>query len=342
MSSRARLDRLKAQELAFLREHLVSERAERAWRERMPAAWASLLATPLGRVADAGALNRALDLALSARAASRAIRPAARALLLSLDAAARADTTRVRERVPGGARLKIDKLLERPSIVPDRLVREVLDSEAMDEVMHDVLYEALREFSQRVNPFVAEWGLPALLKRLSPLGLGKGIESARVEFERRLEPEIRRFLRGFSSRARQGTTDALIARAGEPKFVALRQRVASWLIEQRIADLAAGLDAEGAALAQEIALDVLEHNLSREAIATRRRAAVAAFVAAHRDRTVGEVLAHHAIAIEPDFDAIAAATWPLVRAACESAPFQAWLEALVTAFFDGLPDEQAE
>jgi hypothetical protein len=339
MSSRAQLERLKARQIAFLRERLVSEQAEREWRERLPAAWALLLATPLGRVADAEALNRALDAALSARAASRAIRPAARVALSWLTAAARGDQARVREYVPGAARLKIDKLLERPSILPERLVREVLDSEAMDEVMHDVLSSALREFSQRVNPFVADWGLPALLKRLSPFGLGKGLESARAEFERRLEPEIGRFLRGFSSRARRDTTEALIARAGEPKFVALRQRVASWLIEQRVADLAGGLTAEDEALAQEIQLDVLEHNVSREAIASQRRAAVAAFVAAHRDRTVGEVLARYGIALEPDFDAITAATWPLVRTAWESAPVQAWLEALVMEFFDGLPDE---
>lgn len=339
--SRAVWNQLKARQIAFLRARLTSEEAARDFRARLPEGWVALLATPLGQLADADALNRALDSALSAPFVARTIRPAARAVLVATVAAARAEQARAGDFVPDRARPKIDRLLERPKIIPEPLLRQVLESDAMEEVMHDVLYTVLKEFSQRVNPFVAEWGLPALFKKLSPFGfggVGKSLESARIEFEKRSEPEMRKFLRGISRQALRDTSDTLISRADEPKFVELRKHVAAWALDQGAATHLT-LDDEGSALAQEIGLDVLEHNLTRDALAARRRAAVADFVAAHRDLSVRAVLARHGITVEPDFDALAAVTWPLVRAACESAPVQAWLEAVVSEFFDKLPDE---
>lgn len=339
--SRALWDQLKAKQIAFLRARLVSEEAARDFRARLPDGWTALLATPLGQLADADAVNRALDAALTEPFVARTVRPAARAALVSLVAAARAEQSRAGEFVPERARPKIDRLLARPKILPERLMREVLESDAMEEVMHDVLFSVLKEFSQKVNPFVAEWGLPSLFKKLSPFGLGgvgKGLESMRAEFEKRSEPEMRKFLRTISRQALRDTTDALITRADEPKFVALRKHVAAWALEQQVAAHLT-LDDEGTALAEEIGVDVLEHNLTREALASRRRAAVSAFIAAHRDLNLRAVLARHGITVEPDFDAIAAVLWPLVRSACESPPVQAWLESLVTEFFDSLPDE---
>jgi hypothetical protein len=244
--------------------------------------------------------------------------------------------------VPQAARPKIDRLLERPKLVPAKLLREVMESEAFEEVMRDRMYEAMKEFSEKVNPFFAEWGLPSLLRKLSPFGfggVGKSLDGVKAEFQRRLEPETRKFLQGFSRQAMRETADVIIARGDEPKFIAVRKKVAAWLLEQEIGELARQLDAEGTALAQEIGLDVLEHNLGREALAARRRAAVEAFVAANRALPIGELLAREGIAFTPDFDAIAAATWPFVQSACASAPVQGWLEALVAEFFDGLPED---
>lgn len=336
--SRALWDKLKARQIAFLRARLVSEQASRDFRARLPEGWAALLATPLGELTDPSALNRALDAALSGPAA-RAIRPATSAALSALVTAARSDQAIAGDFVPGAARPKLERLVGRPSIVPEKLVREVLESEAMDEVMQDVMATLLRDFSQRVNPFVAEWGLPSLLKKLSTFGLGKGLDSMRAEFERRLEPEISRFIRGASRRSLRETSDALVARAGQPKHVALRKHLAMWTLEQRVSELLAPLDDEGAAVVQELVLDVIEHNVGRRDLAAKRREAVLAFYIEHRTRPVGEVLSRHGVVLEPDFDALAGALWPLVRAACESAPVQAWIEGLVGEFFDGLPEE---
>ncbi len=338
--NRAQLDELKALQIAFLRERLVSDAAAREWRARLPEAWAALTAAPLGEVADAAALNRALDAALAQASIRQAIRPAAAAALAALSKAARAERGRAEEWVPGAARQKIDRLLARPKLVPERLVRVVMESDAIEEVMRDTMYSSLKEFSDKVNPFFAEWGLPSLLKKLTPFGfagVGKGLGGVKAEFERRLEPEIRKFIQGFSRQAMRQTADVVIARGDDPKFIALRRHIVAWALEQEIGELARGLDEESAALAQEIGVDVLEHNLGREAIAARRRAAVDAFFAAHRAEPIGEVLARHGIELAPDHDAIAGATWPLVRAALASAPARAWIEGVISEFFDGLP-----
>ncbi|WP_437952358.1 hypothetical protein WME98_17575 [Sorangium sp. So ce296] len=342
--SRALLNELKARQIAFLEARLVSEAAAREFRERLPAGFAALLATPLGELIDAGAVARALDALAAEESLRRAVRPAAAAALAALVEAARAERRRAKELMPEGARDKLDRILEQPKIVPERLVREVLESAALDAVMRDVLYDTLKEFSEKVNPFFAEWGLPALLKRIAPFGLGgvgKAMGTLQGEFERRLEPEIRRFLQGFSRTAMRQVHDILVAKGDTPEFVGLRKHVATWVLEQEICALVGQLDAKSSALAEELGADIAAQVLRDRPVRARTREAIAAFVAAHAREPLGEVLGRFGIAPALDaldIDALAAALWPLVRSACATAPVRAWLASVVEEFFDGLPD----
>jgi hypothetical protein len=285
-------------------------------------------------VVDAGALADALDRALTGEAVERAVRPAARRLLPLVLAEIRADEGTLGARVPAAARARIDALLERPGMVPDRMLRELAEQDAVEEIMRDVLYDGLKEFSEKVNPFTAEWGIPSLLKRL-PLGgtLGKGIDTVRADFDRRLEPEIRRFLAGFTRKGLRRMAEATVARSDQPASVAVRRHLVAWILEQEIAELLRSADAESIALAQEIALDVAAAEVDREAHRRRRRALIEEAVAAVKDRAVGEVLADLGVTFAPDLDAIAAATWPVVRAALGGAAARGWLAAMVREFY---------
>ncbi|AUX48357.1 hypothetical protein SOCE26_098910 [Sorangium cellulosum] len=342
--SRALFQELKARQIAFLEARLVSEAAARDWRERLPAGFAALLATPLGELADAAAIARALDALAAEEPLRRAVRPAAAAALAALLEAGRAERRRARELMPEGGQDKLDHILEQPKLVPERLVREVLESQALDAVMRDVLYDALKEFSEKVNPFFAEWGLPALLKRVAPFGLGgvgKTMGALRGDFERRLEPEIRRFLQGFSRTAMRQVQDILIAKGDTPPFVALRKHVAAWVLDQEISALLGQLDAKSTALAEELGADVAAQVLRDRPLRRRLHEATAAFVAAHAREPLGDVLARFGVAPALDLDALAAATWPVVRSLCASAPVRAFIASMVEEFFDGLPDELA-
>ncbi len=164
--------------------------------------------------------------------------------------------------------------------MPERLLREIAEQDAIDEIMRDVLYDGFREFSEKVNPFTAEWGIPSLLKRMSVLGgaMSKGLDTVKAEFDRRLEPEIRRFLAGFSGRGLRRMVDVTIARADQPASVAVRRHLLAWVLDQEIAALARDADEEALALLAEIGLDIAAAELARPEGRARRRALIEAAI----------------------------------------------------------------
>lgn len=325
---------LKARHLAFLQARLSSARAEAEWRDNLPALYRDLLATRVGALADAPAIARAVEAAIAGGVVEKVARPVARRALAVTLAELRSEKGKAGARVPAEARQKLDLLAARPKLLPERLLRELVEQEAVDEMMRDVLYDALKEFSEKVNPFVAEWGLPALLKRLGPFGMGKGLASMREDFDKRLEPEIRKFLKGFSKKSLRHAVQITIEKADEPKSIVLRKHLVAWILDQEIAGMASGADAETVALAQEIVIDLVGAELGREASRARYRAMFEEAVTQRKERTVAEVLAELGIRFEPDFAALAAATWPAVQAALASPTARAWMAALIGEFYD--------
>jgi hypothetical protein len=329
------LAEIEARHLAFLEARLVSPEAAAELRANASAVHDALLAAPVADVVDAQALAAALDAALTRAAVDRAVRPLARRLLPVVLAELRAERGRVEHRVPAAARERIDALLSRPGLMPERLLREVAEQDAIDEIMRDVLYDGFKEFSEKVNPFTAEWGVPSLLKRMSVLGgtVAKGLDTVKAEFDRRLEPEIRRFLASFSRRGLRGMVEATIARSDQPASVAVRRHLVAWVLEQEIAELARATDDEAVALAQEIGLDIVAAELAREEGRSRRRALVEAALETVKGETVGGALASLGVTLRVDAEALAAAAWPAVKAALESPPVKAWLRKLVGEFY---------
>jgi hypothetical protein len=335
------IDALKARQMAFFEARLTSPGAEAEWRANAAAVYRELLATPVGRLVDAGAVADALDAALSSEAVAKTARPIAKAALKAVLAELRASHNKLSDFVPGSSWKTLNALLSRPKLFPERLAREVVKQPAVEDVMRDVLYETLKEFSEKVNPFFADWGLPALLGRLSPFGLGgmkKGLESLRAEFDRRLEPEIRKFLQGFAGKGLRDMAEKMIEKSDEPKALDVRRRLAAWVLEQEIAVLMRSLDDEGTRLAEELGLDIVSHSLSveamREATRERRRALIVAAVEAYKEKPLGEALAALGASPLPDVDAAARAAWPAVRAVLETPAVRAWFAGMIHEFFD--------
>jgi len=331
------LEELKARQIAFLHGRLVSPKAEAEWRENVRGAVDAILATRVGALFDVDAVARALDAALSADAARRGLRPGWASVIAIAESRMRENEATVGEHLPAGTRAKIDALLEEPGLVPERLLREALENDAAEEVMRDVLYDALTEFSQKVNPFFAEWGLPSLLKKLSPFGLGamgKAFDSVRAEFDRRLEPEIRKFLKGFSRRALRQFADFTIQKGDEPEFVAIRKRLAAFVLERRVSELTPRAGDRRAALAQEIALDVTLHLVTRAEESRERRRTLEMLLAVHARQTLGEAIASYGVTGPLlDADALAAATWPVVVAALTSDVARGFIARVIEEFF---------
>jgi hypothetical protein len=329
------LAELRDRHVAFLSARLTSPEAAAEWVENAPRVHDAILAARVGDVIDVRALTAAVDAVLTGPAVERAARPLAKRLLPVILAELRAETARVGDRVPAPARQHVDELIARPGLMPERLLREIVEQDAVDEIMRDVLHDGLQEFAEKVNPFTAEWGIPSLLKRASLLGgaVAKGLETVKAELDRRLEPEIRRFLGSFSRRGLRRMVDVTIDRGDQPASIALRRHLVAWILEQEIAVLARDADEEAVALAVELCLDVTAAELDRAAGRDRRRALIEQGFAAVKDLTVAEALAQVGVTLRVDDRALAAAIWPVVKTGLESDVSRAFLAKVVGAFY---------
>ncbi len=340
--SRDLLNDLKTKQIAFFEARLLAPKARDEWRANLEKGHDALLDRKLGELASPDALVAVVEAALAHatfEAAVAAVAPVSKAVHAEVVKELRADTTLLGDYVPESARAKIDKLLERKGLIPARLIREVLEQDAMEEVMRDVLFDALKTFNDSVNPFFAEWGLPGLIKRFLPIGSGavlKSMDAVRGEFDKRLEPEMRKFLQGFSRKALKKMADFTIASSDEPKSVGVRKAVAQWLYEQELKSLVGNVDDAGLELGQTIGLEITAHVVALEASKKRRLDAVTKFFAENGDLTLAEALAKFGITAKLDFDALAALSWPLVAAVLATEPVKAWFASLIGEFFDSI------
>jgi hypothetical protein len=341
-TTRAALEDLKARHIAFLGARLSSPRARSEWRANIASALDELVRLPLTRVVDPPALDAALDTALSRSTFDEALRPALERLARDAHAQLVRGGAPIGEFVPAAAQNELLSLFARPDLIPAKLIREVAEHEAAREVMREVMHDALKQFSERTNPFVADWGLPALLKKLGPFGgsVGKGIEGVRHEFEKRLDPEIRKFLQVFAQKSLEDVATSVITRADTPPFIALRRRLATFFLEQRLGEVL--LEQEGSAQATRIALDVTSHLLAHEGLADRRRVFTRSVLEAHGKTPIADVLAALGLPAKPPaalIDALADATFPTFAAVLETESAKRWLGSLVAEFYDGLVAE---
>ncbi|MDB4943862.1 MAG: hypothetical protein JWP97_3396 [Labilithrix sp.] len=329
---------LQREHVAFFEARLVSETARQDWLASFRQGYAWFLGLPVRDVVDPVALTEGVVHALTAESVKAVFAPVARDIHRRVLAALRADASRLGDYVPAKARLAIDELLERSDLVPEHLVRNVLEQEAIEDLVRDILYDGLVEFNETANPFFADWGLPALVKRM-PIGGGailKSMGAMRSEFDKRLEPEIRKFLQAFSRKASGKLADLFMKKGDDPKFIALRKSVVSFLYAQSMKELLVGVDEKAAAGAETAAEHIALETLRREEPRQKLRAALETFLAEQGDRTVGQWLAAAGAQGEPDLDAWATLAWPHLKRLLESPVARGFFEKLAAEFYGGL------
>ncbi len=345
---RATVVALRARHIAFLSERLASESARGDWVRGFDAAYDHFLTLRVREVVHPEILVQRLVQVASQDAISHFVAPLAREIHRRVVAALAKDTSRVGDYVPEEAREAIDAILSRRSVLPDELVRQIFDQEEIDDVLRDVLFDALKEFNDSVNPFFAEWGLPALLKRLMPIGSGtvlKSIGLLRGEFDKRLEPEIRKFLLAFSRKAKRKIADFVLAQGAQTSSdakadagpAALRRAILSYLYARTLSESVANVDDETRKQTDSAATAIVLEILGRTGPREQLRASLEALVAEHGDETIGEWLAAMGVSGRPELEAIAELTWPAVREALQTPPFRAFVERLIWDFYATIP-----
>lgn len=295
------------------------------------------MARSLGDALPAAALLHLVDLAKKPDLYTRAIAKIAAAVRIETYPRVIAHQATLGSYVPHAARENIDALLARPNLVNPKLVREILAQEAMEDLMKDVLFDALKEFNEKVNPFFADWGIPGIVKKVMPIGSGavlKSLDVVRGEFDKRLDPEIKKFLGAFSKKALDRTANLMIDKGDSPQFVELRKAIAAWLYAQPIAELTKGADPEAVALGQEAGVKIAQAVAASPELAKEVSAAIHAFYTKHEKDTLATIRTSYGIDYTPDFDALAEATWPLVERAATSDVLIAWSTALVGEFLE--------
>jgi len=206
---------LRARHLAYLHQRLTGPESKEAWRRNVEAGLQGLLDAPVSSLLSVEAVDLALREALSAQALEHGLLPVTQSMSRMEVARLRQEPGPLSQFFSEGAKTALNELLGRPGLVPVEVLREVLVHPAVEDGLRAVLLEALREFSEKVNPFFAEWGPLSLLKKLSPFGFGamsKSFESVQREFDKRLQQEMQRFIEGFSRRGHRQSGRAQIRR----------------------------------------------------------------------------------------------------------------------------------
>jgi len=336
--SKETLEALKQKHSAFFAQRMGSEAARADWVRSFREGYAWALGLKVSAVIDPVVLTEGVTKALTAESVKALFAPIARDIHRRSLAAMKADKSRLGDYVPAAARLAIDDLLERDDLVPERLVRNVFDQEAIEEAIRDILHDGLTEFNQTVNPFFADWGLPALLKRM-PIGSGailKSMGAMKGEFDKRLDPEIKKFLLAFSRKAKVKLADLFVKKGDDPKFIALRKNVVSFLYSQSMSELLAGVDDQasrkGEIAAEHITLETLRRDHPRQQL----KLALEAFLKEHGELTIGEWLKSVGASGEPDLEAWAELLWPHVQRTLQSPVARAFFDKVTSEFYDGL------
>lgn len=325
-----------------IQQQLLQGPVRATWGAQAAALVNELLQTPVADLLDDRRVRSALRASLAEPAVERWTLPLVRRCMALVMTRLSARAELAEQFVPEGARRSLDALVARPDVVPAAIVQEVMRDPAVEEVLRDVLFEALRQFSQSASPFTAEWGLPALLKRMPPFGaapIRKAIESMRVDFEKRLEPEIRKFLAGFSKRAARRATELSLRKQQEPEFVALRQRVVGALLKRELGELVWPPDDPRGELLVATAVETVGHVLAHEVLQQELETLLELALETFGERTLGEALDELGIEL-PDVEQVADAYWPLAERVLASATLGSALEeAVAAAFADEAEDD---
>jgi len=332
------LQSLKELHSAFLRDRLVSEAAKRDWIRAFREGYTWALTLRVDEVLTAEIIANAARRVLADETFRRFALPLFRDISKCILHALRSERMPVGAVVSDTARTSIDALLQKPEILPEHVVRAIVEHEAVSTMLRDVLYQGLRQFNDTANPFFADWGLPAIVKRM-PFGGGallKSFESMRDEFDKRLEPEIRSFLNSFSKTATATLSGFVLSKSSDPRALELRRHVAALLYTQSMADLLAGVDDAAEAHIVDASAHIADACLAHGHSYEQLRTTLATWLHHAPFQTFAQWLGSLGINGEPPLDAIAEELWPHVRLVLGSPIAQSMYTSLTAEFYDSL------
>jgi hypothetical protein len=314
---------------ARIDDALFGPHAAEDWQRTLEGAISAALDAPLGNLLDPAATADFVDMLAERAFLEKTARPVAAALSAFVVDEAKRDERPMASYLAPETRSELTAFAASAKPVPRALLDALLAEKGVRSFIEGFLFDAMREFYERANPFFAETGLPAMIKKLIPIGSGavlKALEVARGEFETRLEPELKKFLGGFTGRALE-SVKAGVGAGSRELASQITGVVLGFVLDRPVKELAGEVEPARLAQGVKLAVAILGDLDDDETFRARRRELVEGFVRRHANRPVREVLAEHGIAVEPHVPSLAQATFPLVRGVGGLAPVRAWFQA---------------
>jgi hypothetical protein len=302
----------------FLKDRLSSDRTKEDWRLLLEGGWQRLMEMPLSSFLGEE-VDRAVEAHLGKEQILVAVRPAVRLWLAKIVEHSRDDDRPLGRWVPEDAKAKLLELVARTDFVDPRWIEHLFAQKAIEDVLTDTLYRALRDFSTIV---------PRLVASLTPSIIGKISNKITVEVEKRLEPEIKKFLDKGGRKALDGAARFTIDHLDDPVSIEARKNTLLFALQQTPAFHVSRIDDRTIALidevAEKIALSVSESADAR----TIAKAVVDRVRAKHGTDPVRAWLRTIGVEHAPPFDEWAAVSWPYLQAILASDACEAFLERL--------------
>ena len=293
----------------FLMARLTSKRAEADWRDLIERTWARWLDEPIATFTGP-ALTAWVHAHLEEDRIVEVIRPAIRFAVVNAVVEARTDDQPLSRWVPDDAQKEIEAIAERKGLVDPAWVEHVFAQKAMEEVVTDTLYKALKDFST-ILPRLVTSMTPSALGKLTKLG-GRVVDGV----EKRIEPEIKKWLDKGGRRALDGAARFTIDHLDDPVSIEGRRNTVRFALSRSPAFHVAKVDD-----ATLDAVDRIAESIARRIAKEEDSRAVAdRIIDRVRDAgTLSAWLASIGITKTPDFDAWANMMWPWVRLGLEAA-----------------------
>jgi hypothetical protein len=328
--------RIRDAQLAWFSRWLDGDEARTVWVRLVSRARVVLLAARPGELVSRDAVPALLDRWLAPERIDATLAPALEHILTEITRRATLRDESPSEVLGPAARRSVEHVAADPQVVSEALVRALLAGPALEKAVSDLLFEAVDGFSRKVNPFVAEWGLPALLDALPLLGRGAikmAVQGIQQEFERRLEPETRRFLVGFVRQSLDRAAREVTTRGSDPDLVRLRKELAAAAMSVPLSDLVwspeTTLGQHALAAVRASLLGLAAHPAFRSELTHALLAELDA-----KD-TLGRLLEARGIEL-PEDEQLAEALWPGVRRVFDDPEVMAMVAAQLDASLEAL------
>jgi len=297
------------------------------YKRLLDAGWDELRQRKLVEVVPRASVDRWIEAHLVPDRVAELVHPWVTVALRDVVEDARKDTQPVGRWIPDAAKTRIERLVMRPGAVDPGLIRAMFKDKANEAMLADTLTATIKDFSTMI---------PKLILSLVPkgpfgvLGGASNIVTKLVEeVERRLEPEIHRFVAGGTKRALERAADFAVAHADDATSVEQRRNLLRFLWAQSGQMHVKPIDEIAFHEIELIGRDIARHIAERPETKVMVKTAVDRFYTRYDAGTVGQVLDAHHLTIRPPIEAIAESTWPALQTLHVLPIVQAWREALI-------------